>query len=156
MQPPDRTPRPSSRRERTTTGHDDVSTGTGPTRSHRDRGESTTEGGSGRERIGNYVIGNEIGRGSFATVYKGYRSVSHTTLDQTSLTIRKDRRRKTRTDLFLVVHGSIAALETTYRDQGRLQVKAHGQVDGEPRGRDFDLEGDQSPAYRRVGRLYRE
>ena len=29
-----------------------------------------------RERIGNYILGSEIGRGSFATVYKGYRSVS--------------------------------------------------------------------------------
>jgi hypothetical protein len=29
-----------------------------------------------KERIGNYVVGAEIGRGSFATVYKGYRSVS--------------------------------------------------------------------------------
>jgi hypothetical protein len=45
----------------------------------RDAGETSSSGGggsSGRERIGNYVIGNEIGRGSFATVYKGYRSVS--------------------------------------------------------------------------------
>lgn len=31
---------------------------------------------SHKERIGNYVVGAEIGRGSFATVYKGYRSVS--------------------------------------------------------------------------------
>jgi len=31
---------------------------------------------SHRERIGNYVVGAEIGRGSFATVYKGHRSVS--------------------------------------------------------------------------------
>ncbi|RSH93147.1 Serine/threonine-protein kinase [Saitozyma podzolica] len=30
--------------------------------------------GSHKERIGNYVVGAEIGRGSFATVYKGYRS----------------------------------------------------------------------------------
>lgn len=29
-----------------------------------------------KERIGNYIVGIEIGRGSFATVYKGYRSVS--------------------------------------------------------------------------------
>ncbi|WVR07941.1 hypothetical protein IAU60_004984 [Kwoniella sp. DSM 27419] len=29
---------------------------------------------SHRERIGNYVVGAEIGRGSFATVFKGYRS----------------------------------------------------------------------------------
>ncbi|KAL1412572.1 Serine/threonine-protein kinase [Vanrija albida] len=29
-----------------------------------------------RERIGNYVVGVEIGRGSFATVYKGHRSKS--------------------------------------------------------------------------------
>lgn len=29
-----------------------------------------------RERIGNYVVGQEIGRGSFATVYLGHRSVS--------------------------------------------------------------------------------
>ena len=29
-----------------------------------------------KERIGNYLVGPEIGRGSFATVYKGYRSVS--------------------------------------------------------------------------------
>ena len=29
-----------------------------------------------KERIGNYILGHEIGRGSFATVYKGYRSVS--------------------------------------------------------------------------------
>ncbi len=32
--------------------------------------------GHHKERIGNYVVGAEIGRGSFATVYKGYRSVS--------------------------------------------------------------------------------
>lgn len=29
-----------------------------------------------RERIGNYVVGQEIGRGSFATVFLGHRSVS--------------------------------------------------------------------------------
>lgn len=33
-----------------------------------------------KERIGNYVVGAEIGRGSFATVYKGYRSVSESDL----------------------------------------------------------------------------
>ena len=32
--------------------------------------------GHHKERIGNYVVGAEIGRGSFATVFKGYRSVS--------------------------------------------------------------------------------
>lgn len=31
-----------------------------------------------RERIGNYVVGQEIGRGSFATVYLGHRSKSKT------------------------------------------------------------------------------
>jgi serine/threonine-protein kinase ULK/ATG1 len=41
----------------------------------RREGENTSST-TGRERIGNYVIGKEIGRGSFATVYKGYRSVS--------------------------------------------------------------------------------
>lgn len=30
-----------------------------------------------KDRIGNYHVGAEIGRGSFATVYKGYRSVCH-------------------------------------------------------------------------------
>lgn len=30
------------------------------------------------ERVGNYVIGKEIGRGSFATVYKGHNHASHT------------------------------------------------------------------------------
>jgi hypothetical protein len=33
------------------------------------------EGSHHKERIGNYIVGGEIGRGSFATVYKGYRSV---------------------------------------------------------------------------------
>ncbi|KAK4686792.1 serine/threonine-protein kinase ULK2, partial [Tremellales sp. Uapishka_1] len=32
------------------------------------------EGHAHRERIGNYVIGGEVGHGSFATVYQGYRS----------------------------------------------------------------------------------
>ncbi|WVO15011.1 serine/threonine-protein kinase ATG1 [Cryptococcus depauperatus] len=40
--------------------------------------QSVTTGGHGhgshKQRIGNYVMGSEIGRGSFATVYKGYRS----------------------------------------------------------------------------------
>ena len=40
-------------------------------------GESQGHGGRHKERIGNYIVGAEIGRGSFATVYKGYRSVSH-------------------------------------------------------------------------------
>jgi hypothetical protein len=31
---------------------------------------------SGRKRLGNYTMHEEIGRGSFATVYKGYRTVS--------------------------------------------------------------------------------
>ena len=26
--------------------------------------------------VGNYIVGNEIGRGSFATVYKGYQKVA--------------------------------------------------------------------------------
>jgi hypothetical protein len=34
-----------------------------------------TGGQEKRERIGDYILSNEIGRGSFATVYKGYRSV---------------------------------------------------------------------------------
>ena len=39
---------------------------------------STKSGSSSRQepqRVGNYYVENEIGRGSFATVYKGYRSV---------------------------------------------------------------------------------
>ncbi|ODO11320.1 serine/threonine-protein kinase ATG1 [Cryptococcus amylolentus CBS 6273] len=31
-----------------------------------------------KERLGNYVVGTEIGRGSFATVFKGYRSKTKT------------------------------------------------------------------------------
>jgi hypothetical protein len=31
---------------------------------------------SSQQRIGNYLLDGEIGRGSFATVYKGYKSVS--------------------------------------------------------------------------------
>ncbi len=34
-----------------------------------------TGGQDKRERIGDYILSGEIGRGSFATVYKGYRSV---------------------------------------------------------------------------------
>jgi serine/threonine-protein kinase ULK/ATG1 len=29
-----------------------------------------------QQRLGNYIVSHEIGRGSFATVYKGYRVVS--------------------------------------------------------------------------------
>lgn len=55
-----------------------------PSTTSRDRGKDTSSGSGGgsgtgsggKERIGNYVMGGEIGRGSFATVYKGYRSVS--------------------------------------------------------------------------------
>lgn len=42
-------------------------------------GSGTTATGSGsghKDRVGDYVLGGEIGRGSFATVYKGYKSVS--------------------------------------------------------------------------------
>lgn len=41
-------------------------------------GTSSTAGsGSGqKDRVGNYQLGGEIGRGSFATVYKGFKSVS--------------------------------------------------------------------------------
>lgn len=44
----------------------------------RDRDRESREkkdGSHHKERIGNYIVGAEIGRGSFATVYKGYRSV---------------------------------------------------------------------------------
>jgi len=50
-----------------------------PETSRRDSGkdgEAQSQGGRHKERIGNYIVGAEIGRGSFATVYKGYRSVS--------------------------------------------------------------------------------
>lgn len=29
-----------------------------------------------RERVGSYLLGSEIGRGSFATVLRGYKAVS--------------------------------------------------------------------------------
>jgi serine/threonine protein kinase len=44
-----------------------------------------------KERIGNYILGQEIGRGSFATVYKGYRSVSRRVF-LVSLRSRRDRK----------------------------------------------------------------
>lgn len=37
---------------------------------------ATSSSSSSRERIGDYVLGSEIGKGSFAVVYKGYRSAS--------------------------------------------------------------------------------
>lgn len=42
----------------------------------RDRKEKDISNHNPKDRIGNYIMGAEIGRGSFATVYKAYRSVS--------------------------------------------------------------------------------
>ena len=39
-------------------------------------GATTSSHRHHRERIGPYVVDGEIGRGSFATVFKGHRSVS--------------------------------------------------------------------------------
>lgn len=43
-------------------------------------GERAQEGEEGEDRIGPYVIGEEVGRGSFATVFKGARYVRPLTL----------------------------------------------------------------------------
>ena len=168
MQAPDRTSRPgreSRRRESTTTGHE-LPIPNPNSNANRDEStgdyRSTASGGSGRERIGNYVIGNEIGRGSFATVYKGYRSVSllrkigHTVPFDTS---RRGSICRGQADSHYDSQfdcSTSAAVETTHRHQSRLQIQAHGKVDGEPRGRDFHPQGDQSSTHRRAGGLYRE
>lgn len=41
-----------------------------------DSAPKRSESSSGRKRLGNYTMHEEIGRGSFATVYKGYETVS--------------------------------------------------------------------------------
>lgn len=62
---------PRRREHATSTAVNEIAKGDG------EDADGSRDGGGGRERIGNYVIGKEIGRGSFATVYKGYRSVSY-------------------------------------------------------------------------------
>ncbi|KAM0753377.1 kinase-like protein [Meredithblackwellia eburnea MCA 4105] len=44
---------------------------------HRRDGERNSKSGGGDDRVGPYVIGDEIGRGSFATVYRGMRHDTH-------------------------------------------------------------------------------
>lgn len=62
-----------------------------------------------RERIGNYVVGAEIGRGSFATVYKGHRSVSEPLASGTSC----------------CPVLTIVEVTRTRRDQGSVSPEAH-------------------------------
>lgn len=42
----------------------------------RDRGTFATPTNAPKDRVGPYMLGVEIGKGSFATVYKGYIHVS--------------------------------------------------------------------------------
>lgn len=48
-------------------------------------GSGTGSGSGHKDRIGDYHLGGEIGRGSFATVYKGYKSVSTGSLNATMI-----------------------------------------------------------------------
>lgn len=78
--PPDMSNQPGPSRERTVERKREPSgaqLGAGAAAGGSDAAGSGTGSGSGhKDRIGDYHLGGEIGRGSFATVYKGYKSVS--------------------------------------------------------------------------------
>ena len=68
-----------------------TSGGTGERRSTSGREGKRREGEAEEDRIGPYIIGEEVGRGSFATVFKGARYVRPSTpclSQQNSLDIR--------------------------------------------------------------------
>ncbi|WVQ66178.1 uncharacterized protein L199_004357 [Kwoniella botswanensis] len=91
---------------------------------------ATASGGhrTHKERIGNYVVGNEIGRGSFATVYKGYRSKS-----KVSIAIKAVSRQKLTTKLLenleseinilkVIHHRNIVALEDCFKNDTHIYL----------------------------------
>ncbi|WWC92685.1 uncharacterized protein L201_007644 [Kwoniella dendrophila CBS 6074] len=90
------------------------------------RGESSHR--THKERIGNYVVGNEIGRGSFATVYKGYRSKS-----KVPIAIKAVSRQKLTTKLLenleseinilkVIHHRNIVALEDCFKNDTHIYL----------------------------------
>ena len=79
--PPDMSNQPGPSRERTVERKREPSgaqtgAGGGGGNNAASSGSGTVSGSGHKDRIGDYHLGGEIGRGSFATVYKGYKSVS--------------------------------------------------------------------------------
>ncbi|WRT69818.1 serine/threonine-protein kinase ATG1 [Kwoniella shivajii] len=100
--------------------------------SQNQRGESSHSSSGGhrshKERIGNYVVGNEIGRGSFATVFKGYRSKS-----KIPIAIKAVSRQKLTTKLLenleseinilkVIHHRNIVALEDCFKNDTHIYL----------------------------------
>ncbi|WWC73813.1 uncharacterized protein I206_107785 [Kwoniella pini CBS 10737] len=94
------------------------------------RGEGSSTGGhrAHKERIGNYVVGNEIGRGSFATVYKGYRSktkvpIAIKAVSRQKLTTKLLENLESEINILKVIHHrNIVALEDCFKNDTHIYL----------------------------------
>nr|XP_018260145.1 ULK/ULK protein kinase [Kwoniella dejecticola CBS 10117]OBR82303.1 ULK/ULK protein kinase [Kwoniella dejecticola CBS 10117] len=94
------------------------------------RGEGSSTGGhrTHKERIGNYVVGNEIGRGSFATVYKGYRSktkvpIAIKAVSRQKLTTKLLENLESEINILKVIHHrNIVALEDCFKNDTHIYL----------------------------------
>ncbi|WWD20429.1 serine/threonine-protein kinase ATG1 [Kwoniella shandongensis] len=97
----------------------------------RDRERETGHSSSSRhhkERIGNYVVGAEIGRGSFATVYKGYRSktkapIAIKAVSRQKLTTKLLENLESEINILKVIHHrNIVALEDCFKNDTHIYL----------------------------------
>jgi len=112
---------------------------------------------SSSQRVGNYRLDAEIGRGSFATVYLGYKSVSHLhTLGDLELTASSP---SMISPSYTLVTLYLSSLQTEinhpYRSQGGVSPKANRQTTREPRERNKYPQVDTSAQYSSPARLLR-
>ncbi|KAK8849798.1 hypothetical protein IAR55_005134 [Kwoniella newhampshirensis] len=81
-----------------------------------------------KERIGNYVVGAEIGRGSFATVYKGYRSktkapIAIKAVSRQKLTTKLLENLESEINILKVIHHRhIVALEDCFKNDSHIYL----------------------------------
>ncbi|WVQ95920.1 hypothetical protein IAU59_003019 [Kwoniella sp. CBS 9459] len=83
---------------------------------------------SHKERIGNYVVGAEIGRGSFATVFKGYRSktkipIAIKAVSRQKLTTKLLENLESEINILKVIHHrNIVAMEDCFKNDTHIYL----------------------------------
>lgn len=114
-------------------------------------GEEERDAEEGEDRIGPYRIGEEVGRGSFATVFKGARFVrsSSSTLSAIDMILHHPFVR-------LLIPRSATGHRCTRRSQVGHQEQAHFEAPRESRVGNLDSEAHHSSEYCRTQRLSRQ
>lgn len=111
---------------------------------------------SSSQRVGNYRLDAEIGRGSFATVYLGYKSVSHLQTPRGIAHLFSSMILSSYTPIISYLSSPQTEIDHPYRSQGGVSPKANRQTTREPRERNKYPQVDTSAQYSSPARLLRK